>query len=223
MTGFTLGTTDDAGENMPHCPELPIRVTSHKRSGTHLLMASIWKNFQLPDVSLYVELPKNKQFVLNGAVHTENVTIPWAGLWRSPHGPFRYSWKKPETLVHVIRNPLCVMLSLWRMEDPEGKEGWQSYFNKVMLGRWKNTVKSHMDAGIHIVRYEDLVEDFQKTMNTIQSKYGLVRKPRSLEKITDHIGWSSYPKSKTSKKPTKKMRLLMTEMFPKGVFGYGGW
>ena len=80
------------------------KVYSLKRSGTHLLMASIYYNFELPDVSAKISMARKSW---NGEeVKGKEVEVPWAHLFGSHYVGGEYG-------VFIFRHPMNTFYSHW--------------------------------------------------------------------------------------------------------------
>jgi len=173
---------------------IPIRVCSMKRSGTHILCAYIWNNFNLPNSGRvlvagkhYFQIGENKQTL-----------VPWAEIFGSHR---EYSHKKmlipDKEIVYIIRNPLDSFKSLYKLDaynisfDKFCSEGRIEFWNKHVMEYLKNVNT--------IVYYEDLITDPIKSMKILKENFHLEQKYDALIIVKDKVGW--YPKFKAKEVP----------------------
>ncbi len=155
-------------------PSTPLRVCSYPRSGTHLLMALLWANYDVGECGEKIKAP-NLRFQIDGNIESDPF-IRWAQLF----GTHKHVIDLPEfsiepgQVVYLIRDPRDVFRSLWFMRF--GNLLPENYVNEKRLCGWRNHVQEYHDLGAIIIRYEDLVRDWQSAISPIVYKFNLVKK-----------------------------------------------
>lgn len=183
-------------------------VVSHERSGTHFLMNSLaacyghvaqpWINFDRPDVNInYFHPPAISRYLLSLTKR------PMANVVKSHHpaeffgGEFTNLTRRYAILA-ICRNPVSVMISLWRYlhrwqwfegpktfdaltlarEEPCGRMlRYQTRQYSSMLKRWAAHVDGWLTAaesqpGVVMVRYEDLDARYEELMQALSPLFG---------------------------------------------------
>jgi len=200
----------------------PIDICSHKRSGTHLLAASIWKNFELPDLTVRAVVHSGKKFVMGSKMWTtgDRVDIPWGGLWRS-HNFFNPPWfKDPKRVLYIIRNPVDTLVSFWRFLDPLCKDDLEVHFGKGRVAFWLKHVRGYTD-NCRWVRYEDLVGDkHDEVLDQIAEWFDLTARVDTYQRVVGRVGWYSSESPVKSKRPTKTILRMIEKNFPDEFLGY---
>jgi len=155
------------------------KVYSPKRSGTHFLMASIYYNFELPDVSSKMVMRKS----WNGQEATDKeVLVPWALL-------FGDHQSLPSEGIFIYRHPLDTFYSHWVFC---GKfPPLIQWLEEKNIRYWKDLVSRAFELPLLKIRYEDLVNDFQNTMKRIQDYYDLKPKQTPFISVKKGVGWDA--------------------------------
>ena len=168
----------------------PIKVCSHRRSGTHFLMASIYENFEVGDQTGAIKVA-GQCWHENGK---EIASIPWCNLFGA-HGPLSAACKKNipyKRLLYVVRHPYDCLFSLWRFWHQKDEKGNDidliDFMSTERICRWRDHVTSY--AGVRTIRYEDLCERFDVVMSMIGEKYGLTPKHSEIRRPEGLVGWS---------------------------------
>lgn len=154
-------------------PTLPVRVCSFHRSGTHFLMASLYANFNFPDLT--TDLPDYGDEILfvNEGEYVKR--CPWHLMFGS-HDPWPNRDRVPlNKVLYIYRNPMDVMRSCCtlagkKMEDESAEEV------QAWMRRWYSHVESYFKAGAFAVSYEELLADFEAVMDRIGKAFKLERK-----------------------------------------------
>lgn len=195
-------------------PQFPLKVYSHKRSGTHLLMATLWQNFKFPDTTLPMKLNRGFKFALdNGVMNAKvDIDIPWGRLWGS-HSVYKPRSKNtPSKILYIVRHPIPTLISLWRMMDPSSRKQ-DLYLNERKIEYWKAHILSYTE-NCHWIRYEDLVnEKHDDTLETITGWFNLTKKEPKFSRLKERVGWYSFDKPKVGKEPTPEIIELFLKVF----------
>ncbi len=156
-----------------------VRVASHRRSGTHFLMACLWRNFEFPDLAL--EAHADGRLWQDGRRTT--AVVPWGRLFLT-HELCTPDVDKSE-LIYILRNPLEVLRSCWEFDGMPGT--LNEYATAERIQYWKDHVKSY--SGAFIVRYEDLLAFPKRTLRDIQCCFGLRNQSARYEVPDYTVGW----------------------------------
>jgi len=158
-----------------------LRVASFPRSGTHLLMATIWYNFEVPyDCSRQITVQNAAWRNGTECLKTgETANVPWSRIFAG-HGPYRPS---DETTILIVRH------------FEELYPSYTSLFGDTVVAdafaMWKATLMSF--AGQPIIRYEDLVADPEAIVDALTTITKMVRRP--FRPVTEIVGWiGKYPR-----------------------------
>jgi len=169
----------------------PIQICSWPRSGTHLLMASIWQNF-LVGHWLEPESVQNEYGLLDRhvPVDAETVTIPWAHLFAwdghfawDPAG--RHRDEDPAKILYIVRHPFCALRSAWTRH---GGCSFAAYAHEHLVRCWVDHVASYRQ--VTTVRFEDLVTTPVEILGKIEELYGLRRRHADLRPVRAMVGWA---------------------------------
>jgi hypothetical protein len=95
----------------------------------------------------------------------------------------------PDDVLYIVRHPIRVLMSYWRFYDQMGEKV------DLILGDhrkefWRKHVSGYVNNRTWI-RHEDFRDDQIGIMEKIEEKYGLVRKRKTLRKMTKRVGY--YP------------------------------
>jgi hypothetical protein len=160
---------------------LPFKVYSQTRSGTHLTMATLYKNFDFGcDLSIRVKVPNHK---FDGK---EDAVVPWGKL----HGS--HSLRTNEDIskaLYVVRHPITRAYSLWKFGRRE--QTFEDFATVELFARWKEHVDSWNDA--YVVRYEELDREYLRaaTLWRVHSHFGLTSFfGNNYKRVDERVGWS---------------------------------
>lgn len=200
----------------PFTDNIPIRVCSHRRSGTHFFMASLHKNFVFDEEAI------SDNIVLAGQTwHTgdKKATVPWQHLQGGHLFYEDYLEMCPkEKMIYIVRHPVDCLYSV-------------SIFDKITIGcafaeriirRWYKHTKGYTD-NVFFVRYEDLKDPSltQMIFKAIQYKYNLTPKRDRFVIQKKLVGWSpNEGKSDYSDRISQDNIDRVWSIVPEGYLGY---
>jgi hypothetical protein len=163
-----------------------------------------------------------KRFLLDGHMHQPRtrVLIPWAGLWKT-HNFYSVGNKAKKKIIYIVRHPVNVLYSLWKMMDPLIKKDRNKFIGPVNVRTWARHARGY-SRNCFYVRYEDLISEkyFNKMMVSIEDNFGLERKNSEFNKIVDHLGWYPNPDPTQSLEAKDEVIANCVETLPAGYFGY---
>jgi len=172
--------------------EPPLKVHSHRRSGTHLLMATLAANFELGDLAIEVDVPGQRWHATGEA----RAVVPWGRLF-GDHEPFPESRTPPEKVLYIVRDPRDTLHSLWRFEAPATALG--EFLTRERIEYWYRHASEYC-ARVCWIRYEDLTGDgFEQVMARVAGRFGLRaraagRAPGAeappFRRVQGPVGWS---------------------------------
>jgi len=162
-----------------------VKVYGYRRSGNHLLMATIWHCFEAPDSTRLV-YADGLRWYADGKIEA---VVPWAELFGG-HQRF-----EPQTNIHeaiyIIRHPMDCLYSNWRSFAPE--KTLVEYLTHSKIADWFQHAESYIRAGVWLVRYEDLVLLPLMVLETIERRFRLKRRRGTLALFPGPVGWSPGP------------------------------
>jgi len=191
----------------------PVLIISHERSGTHLLINTIGLNFHRFKEG-WADVPQNQ----HESVVAQYFQQKRQDVIIKSHHQF-YSFRDCYKIVkqnnhcfYCVRDGRDVLVSWYhhcktmqfirqnitfgqflRMRLPEQREYWYDRkLSKNMIERWKTHVESWIDKDINIIRYRDLLNDFEKTL--LQIAYILYEVPNSKVKPELKVHHSINPR-----------------------------
>lgn len=165
-----------------------IKVCSHRRSGTHFLMASLHHNFLLGNQAGCIRV-QGQRWAETGE---ESARIPWCNLFGA-HGPISEADKKNiprDRILYIVRHPYDCLYSLWRFWGERG--GVDAFISADRIERWREHVASYTAAGVYVVRYEDLHDSFAVRLSLIGEAFDLTlqRPGQPPEPPAGLVGWT---------------------------------
>ena len=190
---------------------MPVVVCSHQSSGTNLLLASIWKNFRLPDTSreVYVKTPSKRVFLVEGKpvpytyskkYDSKNVVVsPWAAMFGTHRPverlPFICALRGVtlDKVLYIVRHPVDTLVSFWKRKDPRNEFGWEARINEESVSYWYEHASGYIGHCGDWVKYESLVEAPQLVLLGIEYRFGLKRKKDSFALVDGRVGWVKQP------------------------------
>ncbi len=173
-------------------------------------MASIYYNFELPDVSAKIKMRKS----WNGQEASEDeVDMPWAKLFGSHECLARKG-------IFLIRHPMNTFYSHWVFcgRSPS----FNAWLKEKNILHWKILAERAIKNTMLIIKYEDVVNDLQPTMKRIQDYYNLTPKHTSFEPVKKPVGWDANKsdghqhQSKYDQEALNKVRQVLGDE----IFGY---
>jgi len=189
------------------CSDLLIH--SIRRSGTHLLMASIYNNFVLPDMSREIE---SNFRTFNGIETKGKVKGPWFKLFG---GHYAGNAVRVGKDIFIYRHPVKCFYSLWVFSNEPPVEQWLS---KKNLLHWKSEIEKVQKSGILAIRYEDLINRFSWVMEQIQGYTGLTPKREPYKPLERPVGWNAFESGKGTF-PDQTLQ-FMREILGNPIFDY---
>lgn len=168
-----------------------VNVCSFKRSGTHLLMASLWMNFRFAKPLCATIRVPGQHWAGTGKAAA---VVPWGKLFAThmKFGPAVTKTFDPSRLIYAVRNPYDVMHSLWQFEAEATGEPFHSYLTPAGVAQWAEHVQGYLAAGVCVVRYEDMISPagFLNTMSGLRDTFGLTPKRETWQWPDRPVGWS---------------------------------
>ena len=202
----------------------PIDLCSHKRSGTHFFMATLWHNFELPDVSVQAVIPKGQSFVdVDGKRFNpgDSVDIPWGGLWRT-HGMWNAAGFDPKKTVYIVRHPFDTLRSYWQFTNPLNAPPLTPEMADKLVKHWYQQSLGYAESGCLVVKYEDLIGvEHDLVLMDLEDKCELKRKREPLERFETKVGWYSDEEALPLDDDSKQiLKAAIEKIVPKGFLGY---
>jgi len=197
---------------------IPIKVCSHRRSGTHLLMKSLYDNFILPDVGKYVDTSDAQMDWYDGTdgidgIDGKMVYVPWIKLFHTHNYAHEMNFDNfdKNKCIYIFRNGIDVLCSFYRSFKIE--KDFNEWIADHIIKGWLYHVISWFEAGgIYVVCFDDLIDDFDKTMSKIEVHFDLKRKHDGFIRTDKRVGWSpSSPSSPSSKNGNNKAIQMWNE------------
>jgi hypothetical protein len=202
--------------------EPPLKVHSHRRSGTHLLMATLAENFELGDLSIEVDVPGQRWHASGEA----RAVVPWGRLF-GDHEPYLDTRASPERILYIVRDPRDTLDSLWRFEAPATPLG--QFLTLDRIRHWHRHASGYC-ARVFWIRFEDLTGDrFESVMAEIAGRFGLrSRAPEvapgrggRFRRIREPVGWSPGPgRQGWWRDWPAEWRARFAAVIPAGFLGY---
>jgi len=158
------------------------KVYSYRRSGTHLLLSLIWRNFDVGDTAEAVHVPEMVWY----STGQHEVIVPWAKLFVD-HDQYDASRVSVAQAIYIMRHPVDCLYSNWRSLEAQCDK---DEYVVASADSWRRHVDSFVQAGIPAIQYEWLCYSPQLVLQLIQRLFGL--RPYSDEwTLSDEpIGWS---------------------------------
>lgn len=168
------------------------KVCSYRRSGTHLIMATIYHNFEVGDQS--------KECVVYGWEWApdgeKKVVVPWAGLFGT-HKPFSKNKYDGNKILYGVRHPLDTLVSWWRMPICPAKKvdvrKLEDWIVKDRILEWVRHVEGYVLEGqCYWIRFEDLLEEgaaYVALLNGVQRNFRLVPKVEKWVHVEEQVSW----------------------------------
>lgn len=184
-----------------------VHIYSHPRSGTHFLEAFLAKNFY-PDLDLRVHEPmwghwSNRKTNIKGTEYGKlfgshrfpsNKTVdygPAIYIYRDVRAVAVSCWKTPN-FKHASWDKLSFSEYLRRPLDWRGSPGnptTESSPSLTIVQHWYAHLEAWKDReDIYFVRYEDLINQPEKTARQISEEFRFLKMPRLIDPITSPTG-----------------------------------
>ena len=203
--------------------ELPLKVHSHMRSGTHLLMATLALNFEFGDASIEVEVPGQRWH----ATGQSRAIVPWGGLF-GDHEPFSENRLEVGRILYAVRDPRDTLHSLWRFQAPTVP--LDEFLTPDRIRYWYQHASGYCRS-VPWVRFEDLTCDrFAEVMSGIARRFGLRRRapepgaaegPGCFRPVQGPVGWSpGSGRGGQWRSWPAELQERFTVVIPDGFLGY---
>ena len=207
---------------------IPVRVCSHMRSGTHLLMATLWKNFEFPDLSGKTKPQEGKQFIINDEPHT---VTPWLKLFSSHKEVERLKHPK-DSVVYIVRHPKHTLRSLFRFTAP-AEASYSDWLKPSRIQGWYEHALGYTSK-CYWVSYEDLLERPSCVLCSIAAAFGLrLRHPSrqipdnqttwtwpELTVVQGKVGWVRTTQEPSIEIDAEEELTRLRSVIPEGFLGY---
>lgn len=196
-----------------------VKICSFPRSGTHLLMASIYHNFDIGTGHERVVTVRNQQWSGTG---TEQAVVPWAGLFGS-HLALENAHKlERKQIIYIYRNPINCLYSNWRFFGGEDTT-FSQWLTPINILHWQQHVESYFE-NCHTIKYEDLRDHPEIVLELIQKIFKLKR--RNLEGwiiVRKPVGWTPRKKFEDHVLSDDDREAILEALDPKFMeaIGYG--
>ena len=166
--------------------DLPIQVCSYRRSGTHLLMKSLYDNFVLPETGKDVDTSKAQMSWYEGEENAV-VFVPWIRLFHTHGYPKEVSYD-PKKVLYVFRSGKDVLRSYHR--SFKITKEFNEWIDERIIKGWYYHLLDWLFAGVYSVCFDDLIHNFDLTMKGIEQRFSLQRKADTFAFPSQKIGWS---------------------------------
>lgn len=214
------------------------KVCSHQRSGTHLLAASIKKNFNVGNVSGSIEV-KDQEWYKTGSCDSSKMI--WFDLIGShkkyPNCKSTGSGFNDNQIVYVMRDPVDTLWSYFHFlnrspktpgmpghDHPSKYDSFNNWISISSVEYWKKHVGSYMSNDFPIVRFENLSGDedgFNREMKKIGNIFNLKSDMKKYERVQEKVGWSpGEGRSDYNKEMSEDSLSIFREAIGQSIFGY---
>jgi len=197
-----------------------IRICSHERSGTHVLMRSMWDNFYADRDDLGGDAGGLIGEMGSYQGYEVKHVLPYQNLWLTHSLP-------PPTdvgdLVYVVRDGRDVGLSFARFGrhshsgTPPPMRGPDREWYRRFFTTWRDHALAYVQTGIYTIRYEDLVLSGAEAIARLADYFELQLlgvKPRTIE---TPVGWKPSGEIRVGKWRTQmapELVALFNEIVP---------
>ena len=184
-----------------------VKVCSFPRSGTHLLMAYIYHNFDVGPGLERIVFVKDQQWSGTG---TQEAVVPWAGLFGAHHPLCQARRLRKKEIVYIYRNPINCLYSNWKFFSGEDTS-FLNWLSTVGILNWQQHVQDYRKSCFSI-KYEDLRDDPERVLTILQRHFKLKRRRiKDWILIKNPVGWT--PRKKFIDHPiSDEERDLITEI-----------
>lgn len=198
-------------------------VASYRRSGTHLTIDSLLNNsIGIHDSYLNLDRLDASHPEALSATEFEGLLAKASGKTTvlKTHAPQRSVIDTPDEaalfdrlmaksgIVYVLRDPRDVMVSLWHFRlsfDPAyAKQTTFSDHVRRNIEHWRKHVEYWLERGVPTVRFEDWVDDYERTLDEMLATLDLARRQDAI----NVYGVTAAPRRRLSSGPAMPKRLL---------------
>jgi hypothetical protein len=189
-------------------------VCSHRRSGTHLLAATIWTNFYIKNTEAIVEVEGQKWFASN----QQKALVQWQRIL-GKHEPFSECGINKDCILYIVRHPVDCFYSFWNFMA--FGRSIEEIITKDRIEYWYKHTKGYTN-NCRWIRYEDLTgQRFDEILYFIEKEFSLRRRHKNFIRINEKVGWSpKEAKSGYSSMIKPEILNLFKEIIPDGYLGY---
>lgn len=174
-----------------------LKVYGYYRSGNNLLIQTLIKNFEFGNLEQTIhskpELNRFKEtFILDDELAAKHNLKESGGQWNHPYaqlgGGHDITSKRNPNGLYIVRNPMDVMLSLYKLRGFE--QEFEDWCTVGQLNVWLTHVNSFVNTQKYFyIKYEDLRDNFKPTIEAIQKQFNLERKTDEYTKVEKLVGW----------------------------------
>lgn len=172
-----------------------MQVCSFRRSGTHLLLATLYRAFEWPDDVAGRCRVTGRRWYANGS---EVARVPWHDIFGS-HEVAAHVLPQCGVghVLYVWRDPADVLVSLYRFLGRPGEfSGWA----RRWYPDWREHVTGYLDAGCAAVTYAELVADPHAVVARVAARWRmLVPRPEPDLPVRERVGWQEPADLPTTK------------------------
>ena len=179
---------------------VPVKVFSWPRSGTHLLMATLWLNFDLGDCTGRTsehEYAFHEMKAVDFQRKGKSIIVPWLHLFGGHTTYLTSKWlyekQKPvPATVYIFRHPYCVLHSLWKLRNEPCS--FASFAHEITVMSWLSHVREwylSIDKRL-VVRYEDLVRHPEAVVEQLTPALApfAARRGSDVKSVSESVGWN---------------------------------
>ena len=205
---------------------MSVKVHSFPRSGTHWLMALLWKNFEVGDCPNAAEIPERAGHVWA----SPDGTCPWHHLFGG-HG---YWSSDVGDVIYLARHPYSVFRSLYRhvkakmpyaewirLDAKAAGLTWIRDEEVPLPVLWIDHIRSFtMRPEVHWVHYETLAAAPASTLLKVERQFGLKARGPALDTELPKVGWDPCPGFAWDPQESVQFRQYFLQYCPAEVKGY---
>lgn len=194
---------------------MQLRTCSYQRSGTHLLMATLYYNFDFEeDLSLNL---KRGDLVWRQTPEAVDVVVLWGRLHFS-HKPFDTLENRPENIVYPLRHPVSIMRSVWNFTH--ATPPFKQFMTTERAKNWMQHIEGFRPH-VHFVRYEHLLKEqtLVPVLEKLKNKFNLKPTEKYPHLVKERVGWviKRRPAEPFDEEHTRR---ILRSVLPKGYLGY---
>jgi hypothetical protein len=143
-------------------------------------MASLYRNFEFPDLSKSV-----RHYDEWHATGEKDAIEPWGRMLRTHN---LCNDRAPlQKLLYIYRHPFDCLKSEWHLKPR--KQSMEQYIIS-RLPYWKRHVDSYLSRGVYSVSYEQLLGEFESTLDGIRDRFKLQPQSDRYTAVEELVGWT---------------------------------